>query len=132
MGLMDLLTIKEKSEAVWEYFVTCPEAAQNALLILADVILAVAPNATLLMNYGIPAFALVPDGKRDQQIMIAGFAKHVGLYPHPEVMAHFESKLKAYKRGKGSVQFKLTDPIPTALVAEMVAYRVKMMENGGK
>jgi hypothetical protein len=41
------------------------------------------------MNYKIPAFALVEEGKRDQQIMIAGFLKHVGFYPHPDVIEAF-------------------------------------------
>ncbi len=45
------------------------------------------------MNYNIPAFALVKGGKRDKQIMIAGYAKHVGFYPYPSTIEAFSERL---------------------------------------
>jgi uncharacterized protein YdhG (YjbR/CyaY superfamily) len=60
--------------------------------------------------------------------MIAGYKKHVGLYPHPTTMEHFESKLVEYKRGKGSVQFPLKEELPRNLIAEMIQYRRSFFE----
>jgi uncharacterized protein YdhG (YjbR/CyaY superfamily) len=59
--------------------------------------------------------------------MIAGYARHVGLYPHPTTMEHFDAALKGYKKGKGSVQFPLDEPLPTALIERMIAYRAKLL-----
>ena len=64
--------------------------------------------------------------------MIAGYAKHVGLYPHPAVMEHFAEKLNAYKKGKGSVQFPIDKPIPKKLIIEMIKFRKKLIDNNGK
>ena len=101
--------------------------AKKALLELKKCILKVEPNATELLNYNIPAYALVKNGKREQQIMIAGYKKHVGLYPHPTTMEEFEPELTKYKHGKGSVQFPLDKPLPTDLIIQMIKYRKELL-----
>ncbi len=110
-------------KTVREYFDTQPELTKKALLELKECILKVEPNAEELFNYNIPAYALIKGGKREQQIMIAGYKKHVGFYPHPTTMEKFEPELKAYKRGKGSVQFPLDKPLPKELIIRMIEYR---------
>ncbi len=100
---------------------------RKALEELRSLILRAAPDAVQTFNYAIPAFALVPGGKRDQQIMMAGFKKHVGLYPHPDVIEHFSEELRPYKSGKGSVQFPLDRPLPADLIVRMVRYRLAML-----
>lgn len=114
-------------KSVEEYFNSQPEKTKNALLELKKCILKVAPNATELFNYNIPAYTLINDGKREQQIMIAGYKKHVGFYPHPTTMEKFESELIEYKRGKGSVQFPLDKPLSTKFIERMVNYRMKLL-----
>lgn len=101
---------------------------KNALFELKECILKVEPNATELFNYNIPAYALTEGGKREQQIMIAGYKKHVGLYPHPTTMEKFASELSGYKRGKGSVQFPLDEPLPKELIVRMIKYRVELLK----
>ncbi len=91
---------------------------------LRQIILEIIPDTEELFNYNIPAFTLIPGGKREQQIMIAGYKKHVGLYPHPVAMEKFESRLTPYKRGKGSVQFPLDEELPRDLITEMIKFRL--------
>ena len=79
------------------------------------------------MNYNIPAFALVEGGKRDQQIMIAGYPRHIGFYPSPLVIEAFSNQLAEYKFTKGSIQFPLNKPIPKELVIKMVKYRMSQL-----
>ena len=110
-----------------DYIQDQPEAVQTALYELRECILEAAPNAIETINYKIPAFTLIEGGKRDQQIMMAGYPKHVGLYPHPAVMEHFADELREYKTGKGSVQFPIDKPIPKALVMKMVRYRLELL-----
>jgi len=69
--------------SVEEYFNAQPEQTIKTLLELKECILKAAPHAAELFNYNIPAYALVEGGKREQQIMIAGYKKHVGLYHNP-------------------------------------------------
>ena len=115
--------------SVEEYLAAQTEQAQKALLELKECILAVAPNAQELLNYNIPAYTLMENGKREQQIMIAGYPNHVGLYPHPTTMEQFEPELKAYKRGKGSVQFPLNKPLPKELIIRMIQYRLDLLNS---
>lgn len=116
------------SKQVDAYIAAQPAETRRALEELRACILAAAPGATELINYDIPAFALVEGGKRDQQIMIAGYAKAVGFYPHPEVIAAFDTQLAPYKHAKGSVQFPLSEPLPKMLVTRMVKLRVKQLK----
>lgn len=112
---------------VLNYINSFPPETRKALLELRKCILDAAPDAIEMFNYNIPAFALVEGGKRDQQIMMAGYEKHVGLYPHPTTMEKFATELKNYKKGKGSVQFPINEPLPTDLIRRMVTYRLELI-----
>ncbi|MBF0350443.1 MAG: DUF1801 domain-containing protein [SAR324 cluster bacterium] len=116
-----------KSTEVDEYISQFPPPTRKALEDLRHCITDAAPNVSELMNYKIPAFALVKGGKRDQQIMIAGFSRHVGFYPSPSVIEAFSDRLNEYKFAKGSIQFPLNKPIPKELVSEMVKYRLTLL-----
>lgn len=71
-----------------EYLADLPEASRESLRELRSIVLGVIPGAGETFNYNIPAVQLVPGGKREEQIMMAGYARHVGLSPHPTTMAH--------------------------------------------
>lgn len=118
----------DKPKTVEDYFNAQPENVRKTLLELKECILKAEPNAAELLNYNIPAYALVENGKREQQIMIAGYKKHVGLYPHPTTMEKFDSELSEYKRAKGSVQFPLDKPLPKELIERMIKYRMELLK----
>jgi len=115
------------SQEVDAYVSAQSPATRRALEELRSCIWQAAPNVSELMNYNIPAFSLVEGGKRDQQVMIAGYLKHVGFYPHPDVIEAFADQLAEYKLAKGSVQFPLNKPIPKELVMKMVKYRLSQL-----
>ena len=115
-----------------EYVDDQPEACRPALHELRRIIHDTIPDTEELFNYNIPAFTLVPGGKREQQIMVAGYKKHVGLYPHPTTMEHFDSRLAGYKRGKGSVQFPLDEPLPKRLIVEMLTFRLDLVRTSAE
>ena len=118
---------KKEYHSITEYIEDQPRLTQKALHELRSYILEVAPDAVEMFNYNIPAFSLIEGGKRDQQIMMAGYKKHVGLYPHPTTIEQFAEELKGYKQGKGSVQFPLNQPLPKDLIIRMVSYRKKLV-----
>lgn len=116
-------------KTVEDYFNAQPENTKQALLELRECILKIEPNATELFNYHIPAYSLTKNGKREQQIMIAGYKNHVGFYPHPTTMEKFDSELTDFKKGKGSVQFPLDKPLPKDLIQRMVSYRMGLLKD---
>jgi uncharacterized protein YdhG (YjbR/CyaY superfamily) len=118
---------KDGSSEVDAYIAQFPPETRRALEEVRRCIRRAAPRATELMNYRIPAFALVKDGKRDQQVMMAGFSKHVGFYPTAAVIDAFRDRLADYKFAKGSIRFPLDRPVPAALVIEMVKYRLSRL-----
>jgi len=115
-------------KTVDEYIESQPDETKRALREVRACILQAAPNAIEMFNYNIHAFSLVEGGKREQQIMMAGYKNFVGFYPHPIVMEYFAAELEGYKKGKGSVQFPNDKPIPKKLVVRMVKYRMKLLK----
>lgn len=120
----------KKYKTVQNYLDSQPEMIKEALIELRNCIYEAEPNAMEMINYNIPAYALMDGGKREQQIMIAGYKKHVGLYPHPTVIEKFDIELSEFKKGKGSVQFPIDRPLPKQLIVKMVKYRLKLIKNG--
>lgn len=120
---MDKTAPRPSFATMEEYIANQPKEVQKALNELRSIIKEAAPEAIEIMNYKVPAFNLVPDGKRDQQIMMAGYAKFVGFYPFPTTMEKFADELKGFKQGKGSVQFPLDMPLPRDLIIRMVKFR---------
>jgi uncharacterized protein YdhG (YjbR/CyaY superfamily) len=114
-------------ETVKDYFNAQPEKVKFALQEIKECIYKVVPEAEELFNYNIPAYTLVKGGKREQQIMIAGYKNHIGLYPHPTTMEYFDKELSVYKKGKGSVQFPLDQRLPKELIIKMITYRLHLI-----
>lgn len=53
------------------------------------------------------------------------FKNHIGFYPAPTGIERFKKELSAYKGAKGSVRFPLDEPIPYALISEIVQFTVR-------
>jgi uncharacterized protein YdhG (YjbR/CyaY superfamily) len=106
-----------------DYIAAQSPEAQTMLKEIRALILEAAPDAQELINYKVPSYSLVENGKRDQQIMMAAYAKFIGFYPFPTTMEAFAEDLKDYVQGKGSVQFPFDKPLPKELIKKMVKYR---------
>ena len=115
--------VKRTFETVDEYIESQPEAARKPLLALRAIILRTVPDATELINYDMPAYALVKGGKRDKQIMISGNRAFVGFYPGAGILEHFSKQLVGFKVGKASVQFPHDRPLPEPLIVEIIEYK---------
>ncbi|MCF1192201.1 DUF1801 domain-containing protein [Mangrovimonas sp. AS39] len=118
-------------KTVDDYIAHQPQEVQQVLEELRAIIKEAAPEVVEILNYKIPCFSFIPNAKRDQQIMMAGYAKFVGFYPFPTTIEKFSEALKEFKKGKGSVQFPLDKPLPKDLIIEMVQYRRKELLNDG-
>lgn len=105
---------------VTEYIHQFPEETKAILSNIRTIILEKIPHIEERISYGMPCFSL--EGK--PFIYFAGFKNHIGLYALPSAHAHFESKLSSYKKGKGSVQFSLKEPIPYELIKEIIDFKL--------
>ena len=107
--------------SVDEYIAGFPPETRKLLEELRALVQATAPEVTERISYGIPTFDL--DGR--YLVYIAGFKKHVSLYPvTADLTAALGEEVAPYKKGKGTVQFPLGQPLPTGLIRRIVQLRV--------
>ncbi len=109
-----------KVSGIDEYIAGFPKETQALLENLRTAIKKAAPDAKETINYGMPTFTLMGN-----LVHFAAYQKHIGFYPAPSGIETFKKELSVYKGAKGSVQFPLDKPLPLALVAKIVTFRVK-------
>jgi uncharacterized protein YdhG (YjbR/CyaY superfamily) len=102
-----------------EYIAGHPPKIRTRLEAMRKTIRKHAPQAEERISYRIPTFYL-----GGNLLHFAAFDRHVGFYPGAAGIAAFKDALADYKSAKGSVQFPHTEPLPLALVAEIVQFRV--------
>ena len=108
------------SKEIDAYIAQFPKETQTLLKQMRETIRAAAPDATEAISYQMPTFKL-----HGNLVHFAGYKKHIGFYPVPSGIEAFKDELSVYKQGKGSVQFPLDQPLPLALIARIVKFRVE-------
>lgn len=112
--------MQKHQKTIDAYIQAFPPTARGILRRMRTTIRKAAPRATETIRYGIPTFQL-----HGNLVHFGGFAKHVSFFPAPSAIRAFAKELKPYVTSKGTVQFPLGKKVPYALVARMVAFRVK-------
>jgi len=107
---------------VLTYFAALPADTRRHIQKLRQAILAAAPGAEESFGYGMPAFAL--DGK--PFVWYGAWKHHSSLYPVSETTRRaFAAELEGYETsGKGTIRFRLDQPLPAALVTRLVQARM--------
>ena len=113
-------TAKTTPQTIDEYIAGFPPDIQDKLEKIRETIREAAPDAIETISYQIPTFKL-----EGNLVHFAAFKKHIGFYPAPSGIAQFDEQLSRYKRAKGSIRFPLDEPIPYALISEIVRFRVR-------
>lgn len=116
---------KSEFGTVEEYIESFPQEIQERLYALRKAVREAAPEAEEKIAYRMPAYGL-----NGRLLYFAGFKNHIGLYPLTEAMGEFKDELKAYKTGRGSIQFQNDEPFPIDLIKRIIEFRVR--ENTGK
>ena len=107
--------------SVHEFLATVPPDKREALQDLRRVIREAAPEATELINYGVPMFRL--NGRN--LVSYAAGKDHCSFYVQsPAVMEAHATELSGFKTSKGTVNFTPDKPIPSELIARLVEARV--------
>jgi uncharacterized protein YdhG (YjbR/CyaY superfamily) len=117
---------RSTANSIDEYIAGFSPETQKLLEEFRAVIRAAAPDAIETISYAIPTFDL--NGRH--LVHFAGFKTHIGFYPVPGGFEEaFAEELKSYKRGKGSIQFPLGQPMPWDLIRRIVEFRVQENSN---
>jgi uncharacterized protein YdhG (YjbR/CyaY superfamily) len=120
------MATRSTATSIDEYIAGFPPETQKVLGELRALIKSLAPEATETISYAMPTFDL----NGHHLVHFAGYPKHIGFYPIPSGLEAFKEDLRSYKTGRGSVQFPLSQPMPTDLIRRIVEFRVE--ESTGK
>ena len=112
------------------YLAKLPAEARSHVEKLREAIRAAAPGAVESFGYGMPAFAR--DGK--PFIWYGAWKHHTGFYPISQATARaLAAELEGYQTsGKGTIRFRLDQPLPTALVKRLVKARIAELQTKAK
>lgn len=80
------------------------------------------PHTIEDISYGMPTYRPAP--KKRGIVHFACFGDHIGLYAvfDPENNPILHDKLKPYRTGKGTLQFKHSDPFPVQLIDDALIH----------
>ena len=103
------------------YIAAYPEERQVFLKQIRATIKEAVPEAEEAISYGMPAFKL-----NGQSVWFAAYKSHIGLYAMYG-MAIFEEEMTPFKGigTKDALHFPYNQPLPLALIAKIVAYKLK-------
>ena len=106
---------------VEEYIAGFPDDVQAVLRKVQQTIAEVVPEADLVISYGIPTFKI--GGK--YVVYFAGWKKHISVYPIPAGDEGYLAGIAPYRQGAGTLKFKLSEPIPYALIKKTAELLLK-------
>jgi uncharacterized protein YdhG (YjbR/CyaY superfamily) len=112
-----------KSE-VDKYLKALPEEQREALEKLRETILSIAKDAEEKISYGMPTVFY-----KGNLLHYAAFTNHMSLFGASAFMTNeLKEELAGFKTSKGTIQFTVEKPLPTALVKRIVKARMKENE----
>lgn len=114
--------MNKEIKTVDDYISYFPSETKTKLKIIRQIIKDIAPEAIEIISYGMPAYKI----NKKPLVYFGGFAKHIGFYATPTGHEKFKKQLSVYKQGKGSVQFPLDQPLPVALIKDIIKFRLKI------
>lgn len=85
----------------------------SEIIKMADKVLI---GAEKVIVYEMPTYRL----KNKNVFHVAGYNKHVGIYPGPVVIREYLPQLADYKTSKGTWQIQHDQPLPTAIIQDML------------
>lgn len=103
-----------------EYMAAAPAEVQPVLQAIRATIRQAAPLAQEHISYRMPAFF---QGKK-ALVYFGAFKRHIGLYP-PVRQPSLLAQVARYAGPKGNLQFPLSEPMPHALISQIVRARLE-------
>ena len=114
--------------AVEDYIAALPEARQRPMRELRRALVSGAPQAVEQISYKMPALRL--DGAFFMSY--DAFKNHYSLFPATQRMEEaLGDEIAPYVSGKGTLRFKVGDPLPLDLIRRIVEIRLEDFPSTG-
>lgn len=113
--------VTKRYKTINEYFESYPKDIGEKLKIIKQIALKIAPKATPVISYNMPAFKV--NGKIF--IYFSAHTKHIGLYPYPSTIKAFKKESAKYITGPGTIQFPYNQKLPVNLITKIMKFRYK-------
>jgi uncharacterized protein YdhG (YjbR/CyaY superfamily) len=113
---------KTDFKSVDQYIAAQPEAVRGTLELVRSTIRKAVPQAVEVISYQIPAYKL----NHRPVLYFAGWKQHYSLYPATErLVAVFKGDLDPYEVRKGTIRFRLFQPVPAKLIGRIAKFRAQ-------
>lgn len=89
----------EKPKTIDEYIMLQDSEKQSDLLLVRSALQEALPEAQEKISWSMPTY-----WQKHNIIHFAASKKHIGLYPGPAAVVHFEEELKGYSVNKGTIR----------------------------
>ncbi len=118
----------KKYGTVEEYLADQPKDARDTLEHVRRSVLAVVPDATQKIGYGMPGFYV--DGR--PLVYYSAFKEHCSLFPASgAVIERLADDLEGYSLAKGTIRFPIGEPLPPPLVKKIVKAKLEELRGSG-
>jgi uncharacterized protein YdhG (YjbR/CyaY superfamily) len=112
----------KKYATVDEYLADQPEDVRETLESVRRSVLAVVPDATEKIGYGMPGFYV----EGHPLVYYSAFKEHCSLFPASGgVIEKLADDLKGYGLAKGTIRFPIGEPLPPPLVKKIVKAKLE-------
>jgi uncharacterized protein YdhG (YjbR/CyaY superfamily) len=109
-------TLPPQTSSVDAYIASIPAVARPKFDELRTLVKGLLPRANEVPSYGIIGYKI--DAKR-ARVFISGWKDHLAMYPIPKDEA-LQDALQPYIKGKGTLWFRLDEPLPRKLIERIV------------
>jgi uncharacterized protein YdhG (YjbR/CyaY superfamily) len=103
------MMIASKPKNIDEYIAGFPPEVQDILQQIRTLVREIVPACEEKISYGIPTFTLNNH--------------YLSLHPAPAGEEAVSQEIDRYRKGKGTLQFPLNQPVPYDLIARFVKFR---------
>ena len=106
------------------YIEGLPEDRREPMRRLRSTIRAAAPDATEVITYKMPGF------KAGSSFLVSydAYKHHYSLFPwNDEMVAELGDEIAPHVKGRGTLQFKASEPLPLDLIRRIVEFRVRQL-----
>lgn len=109
-------------EEVDAHIAALPPEQRRIMERLRQIVLEEAPNAEEVIAYKMPSLRL--NGR--YALSYEAFKDHYSFFPATSLMnLHLGEEVAPYVKGKGTLQFKSSEPLPEELIRRVVQVRLK-------
>ena len=115
-------------DAVDEYLAGVSTTNRTALNHIRSLILAIVPEATEVITYGMPGFKY----RGKYLVAYCAFKDHLSVFPGAQAIETHTDALADFKISKGTVQFTIQKPIEDSLLKALVLTRKRAIDESAQ